>query len=194
VPIPFIVVGVIMVGALALAAALFGRTDSGRAFLDKLGVLDRSAGAPAALIPIDQSTLTTLDAGGGDGVEHNDLLRFLHDGNPQTVWTTEMYTSRTFGGLKDGVGVIIDLGRSTSISELDVSGASAGWNAAVYVADGAPDEIDGWGNAVARHGSIDGEARFAFAPKQGRTVMLWITDLGDAMQVRIGELALRGPA
>ena len=64
----------------------------------------------------------------------------------------------------------------------------------VYMADSAPDLVDSWGKAVARHGPIDGAARFTFAPTQGRTVMLWITDLGDAALVRIGELSLRAPA
>jgi putative peptidoglycan lipid II flippase len=110
------------------------------------------------------------------------------------VWTTETYANRTFGGLKAGVGLVIDLGRTTSISALDVRGTSTGWNAAVYVADGAPDAIDSWGTVAARRGGIDGEAQFTFEPVRGRTVMLWITDLGDAAQVRIGELELRGPA
>jgi serine/threonine-protein kinase len=194
VPIPVVVVGVIVVFALGLAAVLVGRTDAGRGLLDKLGLRDRSAGTATTLIPLDQATLISFDPESDDLAEHNDLLRFLRDGNVQTVWTTETYASRNFGGLKKGVGVVIDLGRSTRISELDVTGASTGWNAAVYVADGAPDAIDSWGSVVARQGPIDGEARFTFAAKQGRTVMLWITDLGDAAQVRIGELALRGPA
>ncbi len=194
VPIPLLVLGVVVVGALALASALVGRTDAGRGLLDKLGILDRSSNAATAVIPLDQATLTALDPDGGDGVEHNDLLRFLRDGNPQTVWNTEVYATRTFGGLKDGVGVVIDLGRTTSISELDVTGASNGWNAAVYVVDGAPDSLDSWGSAVAMRRGINGAAQFTFTAKRGRTVMLWITDLGDADQVRIGELTLRGPA
>jgi hypothetical protein len=194
VPVPVVVVGVIVVFALGLAAVLVGRTDAGRGLLDKLGLRDKSGGTATAPIPLDQATLMSFDPYGDDQAEHNELLRFLRDGNVQTVWTTETYASRSFGGLKKGVGVIIDLGRSTSISELDVTGASTGWNAAVYVADGAPEAIDGWGGVVARQGDINGEARFTFAPQQGRTVMLWITDLGDAAQVRIGELALRGPA
>ncbi len=192
IPVPLIVLAVVVVGALALAAALLGRTDAGRGLLDKAGIVDRSSNAAGALIPLDTAALTAFDPF-GDEAEHDELLRFLRDGNVQTVWTTEAYANRTFGGLKDGVGVIIDLGAATTIAELDVTGASAGWNAAVYVADGAPDQIADWGSARARHGPIDGAARFTFKPARGRTVMLWITDLGDAAQVRIGELSLRGP-
>ncbi len=194
VPVALIVLGVIVVGALALAAALVGRTDAGRGLIDKLGIGDRSPNASSVAIPLDTATLTSFDPDSDDGVENNDLLRFLRDGNVQTVWTTELYATRTFGGLKSGLGVVIDLGRSTTISELDVTGSSSGWKAAVYMADSAPDLVDSWGKAVARHGPIDGAARFTFAPTQGRTVMLWITDLGDAALVRIGELSLRAPA
>ena len=34
------------------------------------------------------------------------------DGRPSTSWETERYHSATFGNLKDGVGLVVDAGRT----------------------------------------------------------------------------------
>jgi hypothetical protein len=46
----------------------------------------------------------------GDGYEHDELVGKTFDGDPDTGWYTESYSSSEFGGLKDGVGLIVDLG------------------------------------------------------------------------------------
>jgi eukaryotic-like serine/threonine-protein kinase len=193
-PVALAVVGVVVVAALVVAAVLVGRTDAGARLRDRLGLGGGSSPTATVAVPLDTATLQSFDPGSADRVEHDDLLPFVHDGNPLTVWTTEKYADRDFGGLKDGVGIIVDLGRSTTLQEVRVQSASTGWSAALYVADGAPDAIERWGTAQAGHTDIAREATFTFSPTRGRTVLLWITDLGDAAQVRIGELELRRPA
>ena len=189
VPLAPVAVGVVTVVALAVALALVRTTDAGR----RLFGSDGPPTTVAMPIPLDTARLVSFDPE-GDDVEHEELLGFLQDGNERTVWTTERYASPAFGGLKKGLGVIVDLGRSTTVNQLEVRGTSSGWSAVVYVAAGAPDALASWGNHVAQRSNIDGAATFAFAPTRGRTVLLWITDLGNASQVRIGELLLRGPA
>ena len=182
---------VFVVAALVLAAALFSRTDAGRGLLERLGVHQSSSRA-AAPISLTEATLTAFDPGKGDGHEHDDLLPLLHDNNPATAWMTETYSSRNFGGLKDGVGVIVDLGQTATLSGIRIQGASSGWTAAIYVAKGAPDAINTWGMAIARRDNMVGDNTITFPATSGRTLLLWITDLGDAAQVRIGELQLLG--
>ena len=46
----------------------------------------------------------------GDGYEHDELVGKTFDGDPDTGWYTESYSDSGFGGLKDGVGLIVDLG------------------------------------------------------------------------------------
>ena len=188
-----LIASTLVLGALAVAGVLVGRTDVGRGLREKLGLDNGSPSLPNVVIPLGAATIASFDPGTEDGVEHPELVAFLTDDKPATVWTTEKYANRGFGGLKAGVGIVIDLGRTTTVSELRVRGASSGWSASVYVADGAADAIDRWGNARARRGNVDGEAPFTFTPTRGRTVLLWITDLGGTAQVRIGELELRGP-
>ena len=191
--VPLLIASAFVLIALTVAGVLVGRTDAGRGLREKLGLENSSPTSPNTAIPLGSATIASFDPAAQDGVEHPELVTFLTDGKQATVWTTEKYANRDFGGLKAGIGIVIDLGRAITVSELRVRGASSGWSASVYIADGAADTIDSWGNARARRGNVAGEAAFTFPPTRGRTVLLWITDLGDTAQVRIGELELRGP-
>ena len=46
----------------------------------------------------------------GDGQENNNLTPKIYDGDKGTGWFSENYRTDTFGGLKKGLGVIVDLG------------------------------------------------------------------------------------
>jgi hypothetical protein len=46
----------------------------------------------------------------GDGAENNKLTPKTYDGDTSTGWFSENYRSDEFGGLKKGLGVIVDLG------------------------------------------------------------------------------------
>lgn len=188
-----LVVSAVVVASLGLAAALISQTRAGQGLWDHI---TNASDPPAAItmpIALDTATFAAFDPD-GDDVEHDELLPFLHDLDPTSVWTTETYKSRTFGEIKDGLGIIIDLKTPQTVSEIRVMGASTGWNAAVYIANGAPDEIDTWGSALGRHDNIEDTNTFSFAPVTGRTILLWITDLGDPLQVSIGEIDVRRPA
>ena len=49
------------------------------------------------------------------------------DGDPSTSWTTDTYKSAEFGGLKKGVGLLLDLGGEHDVSSVQVKlGADGG--------------------------------------------------------------------
>ncbi len=52
------------------------------------------------------------------------------DGNPETAWSTERYSTREFGQLKDGVGLIFELGQVSQVSSLTITSPSVDWTAA----------------------------------------------------------------
>ena len=57
----------------------------------------------------------------GDGQGENNQLAYLAiDGNPATAWHTEWYASASFGGLKPGTGLLLDMGRTVTISTVRV--------------------------------------------------------------------------
>jgi putative peptidoglycan lipid II flippase len=54
---------------------------------------------------------TVFDPGGDGAPENNDEVPLSFDGDPVTAWPTLTYQgSPAFGNLKDGVGVVYDLG------------------------------------------------------------------------------------
>ena len=57
----------------------------------------------------------------GDDEEHPELIDNATDQNATTAWTSEGYDTPDFGGLKDGVGLLIDLLEPSDVSfvELD---------------------------------------------------------------------------
>jgi hypothetical protein len=56
----------------------------------------------------------------GDGSENPGSVFKVHDGDPSTYWDTRWYASADLGGLKKGVGVIVDLGSAKSVSKVTV--------------------------------------------------------------------------
>ncbi len=130
---------------------------------------------------------------GGDGTEHGDQTAFAIDGNPETVWTTESYST---GDLqKAGVGLVLDAQPGAVFRELRVRTPTPGFSADVYVANGdaPPDRVPdpGWKlvatvPSVAAKQTIDLDT----AGQRARWVLLWITSLPGSDRAEISELSL----
>jgi hypothetical protein len=177
---------VVIAVTLGVVGVLFARSDTGQRLLN-----DPDGGEPRA------EAVSVLSAGAfdpppGSGEEHNEELGFLVDGDPGTTWGTEQYGNRQFGGLKNGVGFVLNLNGSHALRELEVTSDARGWGASVYVADGPkPSAPPGeWGEAVATRTGIDGNATFDLAGKRGSVVLVWITDLGEGNAVSVGDVRL----
>jgi eukaryotic-like serine/threonine-protein kinase len=174
---------------LAIVGVLFARSDTGQRLIDDLTAPEQTTPTQKA---IPAPTPLAFDPPPGSGVEHDDELPFLVDGDPGTRWNTENYNRRDFGGLKPGVGVILQLDGQHKLKELKVTSPSSGWSAEVLVADTAKPSRDAWGEPVASKKTIDdGSTTFDLDGKTGGAVLLWITDLGAGNSVvSIGELRL----
>ena len=63
--------------------------------------------------------LTIKEAAGfdpeGDGSEKDSQAKAVLDADPSTTWDSEGYNSPSFGGLKKGVGVVLDLGSAKAV-------------------------------------------------------------------------------
>ena len=55
----------------------------------------------------------------------------------------------------------------------------------VYVADGDPDRLAGWGRPVASANDIQGGTTLDLHGTRGSSILLWITDLGDGPLNRV---------
>ncbi|MGL5865902.1 MAG: hypothetical protein ACRCYX_08520 [Dermatophilaceae bacterium] len=68
-----------------------------------------SPGAPAPAEPLAVLGVRSYDPE-GDGEENDNLTPKAYDGDPSSGWYSENYRTDEFGGLKKGLGLIVDLG------------------------------------------------------------------------------------
>lgn len=129
----------------------------------------------------------------GDKNENNAQAARVYDGNPATSWSSEGYNSPAFGGLpKKGVGVLLDLGQPTSVSQVAIDLAIGPVDLTVYAA--TTPGLDGAtviGSATAASGHVVLKA--ASPTPRAQYVIVWFTKLApDAPWFRasISEIAL----
>ncbi|HET6953365.1 MAG TPA: protein kinase [Acidimicrobiales bacterium] len=148
----------------------------------------------AAEAPADElvTVARTIDFDpAGDGSEHPDEAEAGNavDGDAATSWSSERYGNADWGGLKPGVGLILELDNSTDIAALELDTPSAGWEAEVYVADAPTDSLEGWGDPVATFDG-DGSPARVEVDAEGGAVLLWFTRAGDDGQITVDEVRL----
>jgi len=120
----------------------------------------------------------------GNGGEHSDTAPLATDGNPATSWTTETYGSQDFGGLKDGVGLVLDAGSSVKLVHLTVTTPTPGFVAEIQVGDsqGGPFTVDSSSETVAA------KTTFTLAGTSGQYYVVWITKLPPQDRAEISEV------
>jgi putative peptidoglycan lipid II flippase len=100
-----------------------------------------SAGASAG--PLQISGVRTFDPQGDPpNDENNDEAKLAVDGNPETRWRTVKYLGNPkLGGLKRGVGLIVDLGKPVPVTEVDLRLSGNGTNVEIRVPKTAPAKV-----------------------------------------------------
>ena len=161
--------------ALGLAWLLIGGSEARRDFFDLVDRVSPGGGANAEPVAL---TASAYDPLGGDG-ERDSEAPLAVDGDPSTAWRTERYDTRQLGGLKDGVGLVVDLGESRDLESIRVQTPDTGWTAHVHVADAIPAGYPGWGEPAGTIESGEDGATVDLSGQQGSYVLFWLTDLGD---------------
>ncbi|MDA0633727.1 protein kinase family protein [Nonomuraea sp. MCN248] len=112
----------------------------------------------------------------GDKEEKAELAALTIDGKPSTFWKTDNYNSAELGNLKDGVGLLVDLGKSMQISDVVATlGETPGANVELRVGDEA--DLSSL-KTVAK--AKDASGKTTFKPEQtasGQYVLIWFTRL-----------------
>jgi serine/threonine-protein kinase len=131
-------------------------------------------GNPGGTKPIAVESANDFDPFGDDD-EHGEEVRLAIDGNPQTAWTTETYTTSELG--KEGVGLYLDAGAAVRPTELEIQTATPGFALEVYgTASGPPTELAGWGTPIGQAASVTKDETVPLtAPGPLRYYLLWIT-------------------
>jgi serine/threonine-protein kinase len=181
--VPTVLIVVVAV-TLGIVGMIFARSDAGHRLLgDTPGLGSGSGGAAVAI-----SSVTSFDPT-ADGVEHEDEVGNLVDGDVSTTWRTERYAGPDFGGLKPGVGFVLALDAPVKLGKLELLGTSKGFDAEVVVANAAPDNRAAWGDAVATKKGVGTEATFDLDGRSGTAVLVWITNPTDTV-ASVGEVKL----
>jgi len=184
---------VVLVAVALGVAGLLIQGSGTNLFGDPDGESDTTEAAP----PADQSVLIAqtidFDPAGGDGEHPEEAERGdAFDGDPNTSWSTEDYTSPDWGRLnKPGVGLVLELDQPSELRSLEFDTPSVGWQAEVYVADNNPGDLEGWGEPVATFQESDSGTNTVTFDETGGAVLLWFTRAGDDGQVTVTEVRLQ---
>jgi hypothetical protein len=111
----------------------------------------------------------------GDG-QNSQLARLAIDASPTTAWHTAWYTTAKFGNLKPGTGLLIDMGRSLTITAARLTlGKATGADLQLRV--GSATSLARL-RPVAYATGAGGQVHLRLAqPAHGRYVLIWFTKL-----------------
>jgi eukaryotic-like serine/threonine-protein kinase len=176
--------------AVALGVAGLLIQGSGTNLFGNADEPDTSEAPPLADERVPIARTVDFDPAGGDGEHAEEAERGdAFDGDQNTSWSTEDYTSPDWGRLgKPGVGLILELEQSSEVHALEFDTPSVGWQAEVYVAESNPSTLEGWGEPVATFEESDSGTNKVTFDKTGGAVLLWFTRAGDDGQVIVTEV------
>jgi len=194
----YLLVGLILLVGLGLAGwqlvgSGFGHQNKGTAAPASPTSSAPTSGAPRLQI----AASTTLDPPpAGDGEENSDRAGLAYDGDVATVWNTNIYRQQFGpGGLKKGVGLVLDLGARRNVSSVTVTLVGAGTDLQVRLADTAGQASADF-SKVATGTDVSGRATLTLTkPTEGRYVLLWLTKLpavNGGFRGQIAEVTIRG--
>jgi eukaryotic-like serine/threonine-protein kinase len=123
----------------------------------------------------------------GDGGEYSSTAPLATDGSSSTVWRTETYRSQDFGGLKDGLGLVLDAGRPVKLAQLTVRTPTPGFAAEIQTGDSST----GGFTSDSSSRSVDDTTTFALDGKTARYYVVWITQLPPGGRAEISEITAK---
>jgi hypothetical protein len=156
-----------------------------------------SAGSnPGIAFDLSKAVIRDFDPA-GDGQENPDQVHNAVDGFPNTTWPTSRYKTARFGGIKSGVGLLIDLGSVRTVHAVEAGFSAAGAKVELHASATPPPAektaIDAMPLAAA---VVDGKQVARLIPQgqlSARFLVVWITSLpkeGDGYRVGVSELRI----
>ena len=133
-------------------------------------------------------------AGTADGDDPQNAARAT-SGNPATPWSSDWYTTSDFGHLQTGTGLLLDMGRTVTVSSVRLSlGASRG--ASLELRAGPSPTLADL-HTVATSAGPGGTVELSLAsPVQARYLLIWFTklppDSTGTYQASIYAITVRG--
>ncbi len=133
--------------------------------------------AALARVDLQAAGVTITDYDPYGATENRDKVGNAYDGETSTAWVTESYKTASFGGLKPGVGLLVDLGTPTSISRVDLDVTAPGGRYVLRAGDALGENEKALAE-VASGDAPDGSAQLTpSTPTVARYWLVWITSL-----------------
>jgi hypothetical protein len=133
--------------------------------------------APAAGAAVAIASGDVFDPQGDGDPDNAGDVALAFDGDTATSWSTYEYRgSPAFGNLKDGVGLLLDLGSAQNLAAVTLTTTAPGATVEIRTGDSADGDLDDF--AVAADGELQDETELAFDEAvEARYVLVWITGL-----------------
>jgi hypothetical protein len=156
---------------------------------------DAPGAVPARMLtPAGAAAFNSSGTSQGD---NSDLAHLAIDGNPATAWHTDWYTTAHFGNLYPGTGLLVDMGRPTTVTAARITlgkAHGAGFQLRVGAVPALADLPP-----VAYAADVGGVVHLRLTtPAHGRYVLVWFTSLppdpAGTFQASVYDLRLEGPA
>ncbi|TDC10743.1 serine/threonine protein kinase [Nonomuraea longispora] len=164
-----LVIAAVGVGAWTIGRSLGSPTDPEA----QQTVPSVSASASAQVEAVKPDSAKGFDPLGDDD-EKSDIAKLAIDGKPSTLWKTESYSSADLGRLKDGVGLLLDMGKSIRISDVVATlGDAPGATVELKVGDSA--DLDALKTVATKKDAAGKTTLTPEEPASGQYVLIWFT-------------------
>jgi len=112
-----------------------------------------------------------------------------------STWTTQTYTTATFGNLKEGVGLVFDLGSPKQLTSVTFNAETGPLTVQLRSADQKPVDQNPVGQSIgsAVGGSVQATGDTELDASKGgkhQYWMIWVTKLGSPKQAVISDLSV----
>jgi hypothetical protein len=177
---------ILLLAGLAILAGIFAAVFAFTGSPTKFGTFVHKVKKEAGAEPGGSVNLTAVGAYDpqGDGEEHDAEAASATDGNAATYWTTQQYASSQFGGLKDGVGLVLDSGKSQKLSEVTVTSSTAGFTAVIKASQSSTGPFA----PVSSSQTVGSQTTFSLHGSAARYYLIWLTSLPSGGVARVNEV------
>jgi serine/threonine protein kinase len=155
-----------------------------------------TASPPAQASRVRVAAATSFDPPPGNGDENSARAPRAVDGDPATVWNTSIYQQQLGpGGLKNGVGLMLDLGSSTQVSSVAVTLVGQGTDLQLRLADAQGQTLGDYAKVATKADAAGRTVLSLDKPVSGRYLLIWLTKLppvSGGFRGQISEVVVRG--
>jgi serine/threonine protein kinase len=174
-----------------------GRTPLGAEPEDEQPSRSPSRSAEPTPEPITGLTARDFDPQSDDPTENPELAPLAVDGDPATAWRTSTYFDQLGPppGLKTGVGLVVDLGQSREISQVDLTTIGSPTEVSYFVSDSDPTAVAGLDKVGG--GTTEGDTLSTTFddPVTAQYLVVWLTSLppvGADFRGEVAEVVVSG--